>query len=343
MIRRLILALSVLCALAVPARAAFDMGELICETTTTTGTGTVNLAGAVSNYVTFVSQIASGSVVPYHILASDGKREAGIGTFTDATPDTLSRTATWSTDGSGAELTLPSGTHTVCLGPIAGIWTGVTAWDFSTTTTGTVTTGSIELGDASDTTIDDGVAGEATLEGDAIKHAGKQGIFIPAAACTPNVTSPAGYLLYDSGSNDLSVVTADFDTGATEERIDCSVALPKAWNESTVTASFYWTNTGGASSSVAWEIGCAGISDDDTLNTTMGTTQIVVDAWIATNDLHISAETSAITCGGTPAANDLVQIRINRDTSNASDAMAGDARLIGFKLFYTDDQATNEE
>jgi hypothetical protein len=105
---------------AVPsANAAFDVGDLICETTTTTGTGTVNLAGAVSNYVTFVSQIASGNTVPYHIRASDGKLETGIGTFTDATPDTLTRVADWSTDGSGAELTLPAGTHTVCLGPIA--------------------------------------------------------------------------------------------------------------------------------------------------------------------------------------------------------------------------------
>jgi hypothetical protein len=105
---------------ATPALAAFDVGDLICETTTTTGTGTVNLAGAVSNYVTFVSQIATGNTVPYHIRASDGKLETGVGTLTDGTPDTLTRVADWSTDGSGAELTLPAGTHTVCLGPISG-------------------------------------------------------------------------------------------------------------------------------------------------------------------------------------------------------------------------------
>jgi hypothetical protein len=99
-----------------PAQAAFDTGDIICETTATTGTGTVNLAGAVANYATFVSQIATGSDVTYHITSGDGKLETGTGTFTDATPDTLTRTAYWSTDGSGAELTL-SGTSTVCLGP----------------------------------------------------------------------------------------------------------------------------------------------------------------------------------------------------------------------------------
>jgi hypothetical protein len=105
-----------------PARAAMDAGDLICESSTTTGTGTLNLAGALTNYVTFASQITSGSVVPYHIIASDGKLEAGYGVYTDAGTDTLTRVASWSTDGSGAELTLPAGTHSVCVGPTAALF-----------------------------------------------------------------------------------------------------------------------------------------------------------------------------------------------------------------------------
>jgi hypothetical protein len=120
MILRTILAAAALLFAVPSAHAALDVGDLICETTTTTGTGTVNLGGAVTNYLTFVSQIASGNTVPYHIRASDGKLETGIGTFTDGAPDTLTRTADWSSDGSGAELTLPAGTHNVCLGPISG-------------------------------------------------------------------------------------------------------------------------------------------------------------------------------------------------------------------------------
>jgi hypothetical protein len=119
MIFRSLLAAAALLFAVPSAHAAFDVGDIICETSTTTGTGTLDLAGAVANYLTFVTQIASGNTVPYHIRASDGKLETGIGTFTDASPDTLSRTADWSTDGSGAELTLPAGTHTVCLGPIS--------------------------------------------------------------------------------------------------------------------------------------------------------------------------------------------------------------------------------
>lgn len=125
MLKRLALATSLLLAASVPARAAFDAGDIICETSTTTGTGTLSLAGAVTNYVTFLSQITSGSSVNYHITASDGKLETGIGVFTDATPDTLTRVAHWSTDGSGSELNLAAGTHTVCLGPTISMFAGM--------------------------------------------------------------------------------------------------------------------------------------------------------------------------------------------------------------------------
>lgn len=117
--------LMALLGLASPVFAAFDAGDIICETSTTTGTGTLNLAGAVTNYATFVSQITSGSTVNYHISASDGKLETGVGVLTDATPDTLTRVAYWSSDGSGAELNLPAGTHTVCLGPTTQMFAGM--------------------------------------------------------------------------------------------------------------------------------------------------------------------------------------------------------------------------
>jgi hypothetical protein len=121
-----------------PARAAYDVGDIICETSTTTGTGTLNLAGAVTNYATFVSQITSGSSVNYHITASDGTLETGVGVLTDAGTDTLTRVAYWSTDGSGAELTLPAGTHTVCLGPTTQMFAGMKGFQLYTDDAGAV-------------------------------------------------------------------------------------------------------------------------------------------------------------------------------------------------------------
>ncbi len=81
------------------------------ESTTTTGTGTVNLAGAASGFQTFVAGFGTGAKVNYTIL--DGTAwEEGIGTVTDATPDTLSRDVVLASS-TGAKLTLAAGTKTV--------------------------------------------------------------------------------------------------------------------------------------------------------------------------------------------------------------------------------------
>lgn len=203
-------------------------------------------------------------------------------------------------------------------------------------------TGTIETRGDTGTTLAFPSAGEMTIETKAVKHAGKQTIWIPAGAMKNDATNPASCGdAYDSGSNDISVYVCAFDTGATEERADFQIAMPKNWNEGTVTYQAYWTNTGGASTqTVQWEVGCVAISDDDALNAALGTTVTVSDTWLAQNDLHISSESSAVTCAGTPATGDLVAFRISRDTSN--DNMAGDALLIGVKIFYTDD-ASNDE
>lgn len=93
--------------------------DLICETSTTSGTGTMNLAGAFSLYLTFGSQVGTGEQVSYNITSGDGKFETGVGTFTDSSPDTLSRTSEIvSTDGVGTKLSL-TGTSVVCLGQVS--------------------------------------------------------------------------------------------------------------------------------------------------------------------------------------------------------------------------------
>lgn len=61
------------------------------ETTTTTSTGTYSLAGAVTGFQTFVAGISDTEETWY--CCTDGTDwEIGIGTVTDASPDTLART-----------------------------------------------------------------------------------------------------------------------------------------------------------------------------------------------------------------------------------------------------------
>jgi hypothetical protein len=156
-----------------PAHADFEFTDLACETTATTGTGTVDLAGAISNYLGFIAAgIDTGDTVPYHIVSGDGKMETGIGTVTDGTPDTMTRVAQWSTDGSGAELSL-SGTSNICIGPITAVWANADKGDITTSNgfqtwvvdadsvaLGTDTTGNYVLDVADGTGIDGTAAGE---------------------------------------------------------------------------------------------------------------------------------------------------------------------------------------
>lgn len=82
------------------------------ETTTTTGTGTVNLAGAKTGFRTFVAGIGSTNTCRY--LISDGTNwEIGSGTVTDSSPDTLSRSSVESSSNSDSLVNFPGGSKDV--------------------------------------------------------------------------------------------------------------------------------------------------------------------------------------------------------------------------------------
>ncbi len=73
---------------------ALVLNDRVRETSTTSGTGTLNLAGAVTGWDTFVAGVGSTNTT-YYAIHEEGTAnwEVGTGTVTDSTPDTLSRTA----------------------------------------------------------------------------------------------------------------------------------------------------------------------------------------------------------------------------------------------------------
>lgn len=80
-------------ALAAPPHAAIETAFLVRETSSTAGTVTQELGGAVSGFQGFVAGVGDGAVVPYLIKhRTAAEWEWGIGTVTDASPDTLART-----------------------------------------------------------------------------------------------------------------------------------------------------------------------------------------------------------------------------------------------------------
>ena len=169
---------------------------------------------------------------------------------------------------------------------------------------------------------------------------GKQSMWVPAAAMNPTDTNGcADIAKLDSGGNTgPDLYTLDFAGATANEHAQFSIAFPSYWNESTVTFKAYWTSEATDTDGVVWELKGVGLADSDSLNTAFGTGEHVDDANIGTaKDLHITAESSAITIAGSPAAGELCYFNISRLQDDGSDTAAEDAKLIGIKLFYTVD------
>ena len=102
---------------------AFAINDRVKETSTTTGTGTLNLGGAADGFDTFVAGIGDGNVTYYSIAhATEDEWEVGIGTVTDASTDTLSRTTILSSSNSDSAVSFSAGTKSVfCTMPASKI------------------------------------------------------------------------------------------------------------------------------------------------------------------------------------------------------------------------------
>ena len=93
---------------------AFALNDRVKETTTTTDTSTVNLAGAETGFESFVAGIGNSNTTYYAIVHQTADEfEVGLGTVTDATPDTLSRTTIISSSNSDSAVNFSAGTKDV--------------------------------------------------------------------------------------------------------------------------------------------------------------------------------------------------------------------------------------
>ena len=93
---------------------ALVIDDRVKETSTTTGTGTLNLSGAVSGFQTFVAGVGDGNTTYYAIVNRDESEwETGLGTVTDATTDTLARTTVIASSNSDSAVDFSAGTKDV--------------------------------------------------------------------------------------------------------------------------------------------------------------------------------------------------------------------------------------
>lgn len=140
---------------------ALVINDRVKESSTTSGTGTINLDGASQDFITFVAGVGTTNTT-YYCISETGTDnfEVGIGTVTDATPDTLSRDTVISNNlGTTAKINFGTGDKEVfCTIPAKRAMSPVM------TATGYVVTHASTLDE--DQTLDSGVlAGPVTVTG----------------------------------------------------------------------------------------------------------------------------------------------------------------------------------
>lgn len=97
--------------------------DKVAETTTTTGTGDITLAGALTGYRTFDSVLAASDTFSYSITAVDGNGvpsgewEAGVGTYSGS--NVFARTTVVASSNANAAVNFSAGTKRVVLTMLA--------------------------------------------------------------------------------------------------------------------------------------------------------------------------------------------------------------------------------
>ena len=90
---------------------ALVLKDRVKETTTTTGTGSFSLAGAVTGYDSF-GQIGNGNTTYYAVYLDGGSEwEVGLGTYTS--PSTLARTTILASSNAGSAVNFSAGQKTI--------------------------------------------------------------------------------------------------------------------------------------------------------------------------------------------------------------------------------------
>jgi len=159
-------------------------------------------------------------------------------------------------------------------------------------------------------------------------------IWVPALAMFPSITNGADMEDADFSGNDMTHCVLLFAGDTADEHAEFNLVMPEAWDLGTIKARVYWTPghaDANADEHVRFSLAAGALSNDDALDTALGSGQYMDDQAIADEDLHITSASAAITIGGTPALGDLIHFKLSRDYdyAGAGDAMDVDARVLG--------------
>lgn len=158
--------------------------DRVRETTTTTGTGAITLAGAVVGFRAFSSVLSIGDTCYYSVASLPGTEwEVGVGTYSAL--NTLTRTTVLSSSNAGAAVTFSAGTKEIFITAAASRFlqadntnnytvTSTTA-STSTTTGALIVSGGLGVSGALNATTKSFVIDHPTKEGKLLRHGSLEG------------------------------------------------------------------------------------------------------------------------------------------------------------------------
>ena len=165
---------------------------------------------------------------------------------------------------------------------------------------------------------------------------GLQTIWVPAGAMKARTTAgPTGPTDTETSTNKIQINGLDFDP-TTNQYAQFAVYMPKSWDAGTVTAVFVWEHPATTTNfAVVWGVQGTCIGDNEALDTAFGSAVEVTDTGGTTANQYISPETSAVTIGSSPAAQQIVWFQVYRNAASGSDTLAVAARLLGVRVLYS--------
>lgn len=167
--------------------------------------------------------------------------------------------------------------------------------------------------------------------------AGKQTIWVPATAMKARTVGPSAGA-FSAGSTEFDYFAFD---AATIEDATFNVAMPKSWNEGSISYQVYWMHPATTTNfQVVWSMYAQCYSNDEAISgVAYSTIDDKTDTGGTTNDLYISDESNSVSISGVEG--DLVNFIIRRLATSGSDTLAVDAYLIGVKVFFTTNANTD--
>lgn len=162
-------------------------------------------------------------------------------------------------------------------------------------------------------------------------------ILLPSAGWSSSNSGALPSISYSSSGLSyqfINFISENVVYSANTQYYHWAVAMPDDYNGGTVRAFFYWNALSSSTSGVVWGLSGRSIGDGEPLNAAFGTTRTVFDANTASERLLVSSGTAPITLAGTPARNEYVHFRAERQPTAANDGLTVGARLVAVSVNY---------